>query len=186
MAQADGTRAVWLALVLLFSPAVHPGQPPLGPPPYPGLDTGNLPWNPRPGVSVSDLARAADTVEAYAGSLRKVEAPHEHRDDLTRRVSAYFDGKDLLLVVEEIRGELRASEQRYFFEGNWLYHHRATAIKPAPDGSGSMRIERRLYLSPDGSALFASKRLGGRTAAVTREEIERIRNEAFTLRQVFR
>ncbi len=144
-------------------------------------------WRIETDSSVSALARAADAVEAHADRLQEIELEPRTQGDATRTSRAYFDGTDLLLVVDEIhQGDYGASERRYFFDGEWLYHHRAAGRQLAADNSGLVRLEMRIYLSADGTAMYAFKSLGEQATTITDKEIAHILIEAQRLRQRFR
>lgn len=143
-----------------------------------------LPWRARPSDNASRLARTADAVEDHVHRLRVRALPPETRGDATRTLSGYFDDGDLVLVVESIdQGDYGASDRRWFFEGAWLYHHRASGMRLSADNSGLVRVERRHYLAPDGTPLYSFSSLAGNPAPVGPGEIDNMVREADRLRR---
>jgi hypothetical protein len=146
--------------------------------------TSVLPWRARPADNASRLARTADAVEDHVHRLRVRALAPETRGDATRTLTGYFDDGDLVLVVESIdQGDHGASDRRWFFEGTWLYHHRAAGMRLSADNSGLVRVEHRHYLAPDGTPLYSFSSLAGTPAPVAPGEIEDIVREADRLRR---
>jgi hypothetical protein len=149
-----------------------------------GTPTPVLPWRARPADNASQLARTADAVESHVHRLRARSLPPEARGDATRTLTGYFDGGDLVLVVESIeQGDYGASDRRWFFEGAWLYHHRAAGMRLSTDNSGLVPMERRLYLAPDGTPLYSFQALAGNPEPVTAGELTEVLGEARHLRR---
>ena len=141
-------------------------------------------WRPRPADNASELARTADAVESHVHRLRVRSLPPETRGDATRTLTGYFDGGDLVLVVESIeQGDYDDSDRRWFFEGAWLYHHRAAGLRLFRDNSSLVPVERRLYLAPDGTPLYSFQALAGNPDAVTAGELTGLLGEARRLRR---
>jgi hypothetical protein len=143
-----------------------------------------LPWRASPADNASQLARTADAVEDHVDRLRVRAVPPETRGDATRTLTGYFDDGDLMLVVESIdQGDHGASDRRWFFEGAWLYHHRAAGMRLSAENPGLVRVERRHYLAPDGTPLYSFSSLAGNPVPVAPGEIDDIVREADQLRR---